>query len=347
MPLASPSAQGHANSHYQHLDIPDATLVTYARGFILLTAPGASRVISRLSDMYAATTQAESTALRTLLRSLGQIVLQGNAVTGACVLAALLVCDLRLACAALIGTVAANVSAVLAGYDEHETRAGLHGFNGALAALAAFTFIADDATAAATAILAATATAWMLHPWRRLLRRFRLGLYSSPCLIVTWAWLPLVRLAAHPDAQNGVGAASYLEAIHGVLAGVAQTTFASGTVSGLFIIAGIATSSRRHAFWALSGAALASGGHLLMGATPSSLDAGLRGFNGALTALAVADCGAGVTVAAVALSVLLQQAFGYFGWTFMTAPFVISAWCGHGFECLKIGHRMRSRLTEK
>ncbi|HWT38925.1 MAG TPA: urea transporter, partial [Paraburkholderia sp.] len=56
-------------------------------------------------------------ALRTLLRSFGQIVLQRDAATGACVLAAWLVSDARLACAALTGAIAANVGAVLRGYD--------------------------------------------------------------------------------------------------------------------------------------------------------------------------------------------------------------------------------------
>lgn len=120
--------------------------------------------------MHAAATEAESAALRTLLRSLGQIVLQSNAFTGACLLAAWLLCDPRLACAALMGAVAANVGAVLAGYREDDTRAGVHGFNGALAGLAAFSFVADNATAAAVAILTATGTAWLLEPWSRWLR---------------------------------------------------------------------------------------------------------------------------------------------------------------------------------
>ena len=135
--------------------------------------------------MHAAATEAQSAALRTLLRSLGQIVLQPNAFTGACLLGAWLLYDPRLACAALIGAIAANVSAVLAGYREDDTRAGLHGFNGALAGLAAFSFISDNATAAAVAILAATGTAWLLEPWSRWLRARGLGYFSSPCLIVT------------------------------------------------------------------------------------------------------------------------------------------------------------------
>lgn len=278
-----------------------------------------------------AATHAESTAIRTLLRSLGQIVLQPDAVTGACVLAALLICDVRLACAALTGAVAANVSAVLAGYDARDTQAGLHGFNGALAGLAAFTFIADNATAPAVAILAATGAAWLLKPWSRWLHRRGLGFYSSPCLIVTWLWLPSIQTVAPSTAFLEHGSVSLSALAHGAFSGLAQTTFASGVLPGFLVFVGIAAASRRRAWWALAGATVASVAHLLAGSTPSSMEAGLLGFNGALTALAVADCGACVTLAAIALSVMLQQGAGYCGWPAMTAPFVIATWSARWF----------------
>ncbi|MBV8627431.1 MAG: urea transporter, partial [Paraburkholderia sp.] len=92
------------------------------------------------------------------------------------------------------------------------------------------------------------------------------------------------------------------------------------------VLAGIVAASRRHARWALAGAGMASVGQVLMGAPVSSLQAGLLGFNGALTALAIADCGALVILSAVALSVVLQQIAGYAGWPVMTAPFVVAVW---------------------
>src|SRR5258708_31274011 len=98
--------------------------------------------------MHAAATEAQSAALRTLLRSFGQIVLQPNAFTGACLLGAWLLYDPRLACAALIGAISPNVSALLAGYREDDTPAGLHGFYLTLAGLPALIFIAANATAA-------------------------------------------------------------------------------------------------------------------------------------------------------------------------------------------------------
>ncbi|USX04082.1 urea transporter [Paraburkholderia fungorum] len=276
--------------------------------------------------MLAPATEAQSAAMRTLLRSFGQIVLQPNAFTGACLLAAWLLCDPRLACAALMGAVAANVSAVLAGSPEDDTQAGLHGFNGALAGLAAFSFIADNATAAAVAILAATGAAWLLEPWSRWLRAHGLGYFSSPCLIVTWLWLPLATRVTQQTLSLTEHAPRAAQLSSGVLAGFAQTGFASGALPGLLVLIGIAAASRRHALWALAGAALASAAHLLLGASPGSFDAGLLGFNGVLTAIALADSGIAATLGGVMLSVALQMTATYYALPAMTAPFVLATW---------------------
>jgi urea transporter len=282
---------------------------------------------SRRKTMPAAATEDQSAALRTLLRSLGQIVLQPNAFTGACVLAAWLLTGVGLACAALMGAVAANVSAVLAGYRDDDTRAGLHGFNGALAGLAAFSFIADPATAAAVTILAATGAAWLLEPWSRWLGARGLSVYSSPCLIVTWLWLPTMTSATSPTSATPLHASGAAQWSGGVLASLAQTGFAPGALAGLLVLIGIGSASRRHALCALTGAALASAAHLLLGASTGSFDAGLLGFNGALAALALVDCGVMPMLGGVALAVVLQAAAAHFGWPVMTAPFVLATWC--------------------
>lgn len=282
---------------------------------------------SRRSTMHAAATDAPSDALRTLLRSLGQIVLQANAFTGACLLAAWLLANPRLACAALMGAVAANVSALLAGYRDDDTRAGLHGFNGALAGLAAFSFIADAPTAVAVAILGATATAWLAGPWSNWLRARGLSGLSSPCLIVTWLWLPMVTSGAQPTGVAPLLASGAAQWSSGVFAAFAQTVFASGALPGCLVLIGIAAASRRHALGALVGAALASAANLLLGATSNSFDAGLSGFNGALTALALVDSGLAWMLGGVAVSVALQAAATRFGWPAMTAPFVLATWC--------------------
>jgi urea transporter len=280
--------------------------------------------------MHAAATDASppslSAALRTLLRSFGQIVLQPNAATGACMLGAWLLSEPRLVWAALLGAIAANVSAMLAGSADADLRAGLLGFNGALAGLAAFSFIGDAASASAVGILAATASAWLLRPWSLWLRERGLGYLSSPCLIVTWLWLPLI---ASSPLSAASATAHALDAMHfatGVLASLAQTGFASGAPAGVLVLLGIAAASRKHALYALVGAALASAAHLLPGASVLSFDAGFSGFNGALTALALADAGYAAMLGGVAMSVLLQMAALRLGWPAMTAPFVLATW---------------------
>ncbi|MFP6560858.1 urea transporter [Paraburkholderia sp. B3] len=289
----------------------------------------------------------EGAALRTLsgtlLRSVGQIVLQRHAGTGACLLAALALCDPRLACAALIGATTANVCAVLAGHPDDAIRGGLAGFNGALAGLAAFTFIGDAPTALATALLAAAAAGWLDAPLARRLARAGLSVYSTPCLVATWIWLALRASAssappspAHafnaPFAADGAVPHSLglaLRALAGVLSGVAQSEFASGAPAGLLVLAGIALSSRRAAGFALAGAALASAVELACGTPLADFDAGLAGFNGALAALATLTLGTRTAFCATMFAAVLHLAAVRCGLPAMTAPFVLASWCAH------------------
>ncbi|MBB5445710.1 urea transporter [Paraburkholderia sp. WSM4177] len=101
--------------------------------------------------MHAAATDAPSPSLsaplRTLLRSLGQIVLQSNAATGACRIGAWLLGEPLLMYAALLGAFAANISPMLVGSADADLRAGMLGFNGAPAGLVAFSFMGDPANA--------------------------------------------------------------------------------------------------------------------------------------------------------------------------------------------------------
>ena|GEM_PF-183380 len=272
--------------------------------------------------------------LRTLLRSLGQVVLQRHAGTGACLLAALALCDWRLACAALIGATTANLCALLGRQSRQAIRDGLAGFNGALAGLAAFTFASDTVTAVALALLASAASAWIGAPLARWLRHADLPVYSAPCLIATWAWLALGAGGKHAAMASALAPARlarpWLDAAAGVLSGVAQTTFASGALPGLVLLAGLAWSSRRAAACALGGAALASAIEYAFGAAPASFAAGLCGFNGALAALAASALGTRAAVCATMLAAVLHLAAVRLGLPAMTAPFAIAGWAVHG-----------------
>lgn len=143
---------------------------------------------------------------------------------------------------------------------------------------------------------------------------------------MTWFWLPLFHSSAQQASLATAHTLSGAQLTSGLFAGFAQIGFASGALPGLLVLLGIAAASWRHALWALAGAALASAAHLLLGASASSFDAGLLGFNGALTAIALADCCVAATLGGVVLSVALQMAAAFHGLPAMTAPFVLATW---------------------
>ncbi|MFX1674681.1 urea transporter [Paraburkholderia sp. A2WS-5] len=283
--------------------------------------------------------------VRTLLRSLGQIVLQRHAGTGVCLLAALALCDPWLACAALIGAATANLCARRAGHPCAEVRDGLVGFNGALAGLAAVTFAGENFTAAVLAVLAAAATAWIGAPLVRWLRRAGLCVYSAPCLLATWSWMALGFGNPRTTVTSAIAPAhlapSWLDAAAGVLSGVAQTTFATGALPGLVLLAGLAWSSRRAAAYALGGAVLATVIEHAIGVPPASFAAGLCGFNGALAALAASSLGPRAAICATMLAAALHLAAMRLGLPGMTAPFALAGWTVHSAWRLIAPYRTR------
>lgn len=289
-------------------------IVSYARGSSCYAAA-----------MPTARSVSPSIDLRILLRGIGQIVLQANAFTGAMLLAALALTDVRLACAALIGSAVASMTAVLTGAERHDVEQGLHGFNGALAALIAVLFAPYSLAAVALIPLVAIGAALVQRAMRVPLARWRQCPYSSPCLAVTALWLPFVALQHASDAA--VGATLTPSSVTGaLLSGVAQTTFAQGAWAGALIVAGIAAASRRAAAFALGGAIVSTVLLLALGANGTSFADGLLGFNGALAALALMPRGPRAAFAAAALAALIQWLATRAGFPAFTAPFALASW---------------------
>nr|WP_223964743.1 urea transporter [Burkholderia diffusa] len=263
--------------------------------------------------------------LRTLLRGIGQIVLQANAVTGALLLAALALTDLRLASAALVGSAAASMTAVLTDTERRDVEQGLHGFNGALAALIAVLFAPSSLAAIALVPAVSIGAALVQRAMRVPLARWRQCPYSSPCLVITALWLPFVASQHASDAT--AGAPPTLPSIaDALLSGIAQTTFAQGPWAGMLIVAGLAVASRRAAAFALGGAIVSTVLLVASGANGTSFADGLLGFNGALAALALMSRGPRAAFAAAALAALLQWLATRAGLPAFTAPFALASW---------------------
>lgn len=262
--------------------------------------------------------------LRILLRSIGQIVLQANAFTGAMLVAALALTDLRLACAALVGAAAANVTAVLTSAERRAVEQGLHGFNGALAALVAVV-LAPAPLALVLTPLAAIGAALVQRAMRVPLKKWRQCPYSSPCLAATALWLPFVTMQ-HASVAATDAASTLSSVAAALLSGVAQTAFAQGAWAGMLIVTGIAVASRRAAAFALGGAIVSTVLLVALGAGDTGFTDGLLGFNGALAALALMSRGTRAALAAAALAALIQWLAMRAGIPALTAPFTLASW---------------------
>ncbi|WP_269504512.1 urea transporter [Burkholderia sp. IMCC1007] len=263
--------------------------------------------------------------LRILLRGIGQIVLQANALTGAMLVAALALTDLRLACAALVGAAAATLTAVLTGAPRADVEQGLHGFNGALAALVVVLFAPSALATLPLVPLAAIGAGLVQRAIRTPLAKWRQCPYSSPCLVVTTLWLPFVA-AQHAGAVSTAPAPTLESLAPALLSGIAQTTFAQGAWSGALIVAGIAVASRRAAALALAGALASTALLVALGASGGTFADGLLGFNGALAALALMSRGTRAALAAAALAALIQWLAMQAGIVALTAPFALASW---------------------
>ena len=329
--------------------IPQQLLRRFSRAsadqFICVAPTSAARVkLSALTMPIAIRVDTEATMqIRSFARSMGQIVLQRNAATGGIIVLALLCFSPRLACALLIGTLTGNVLAHI--FDDRNspaTRNDLHGFNGGLAALAAFTFIHDASRASAVAILAAVLATGLSDMLTRALRRWDLAAYSSPAVLVTWAWLPLfaeqsfataAAKATAATSAGGVFSSSFTVTpaflrlcLEGIVAGLAPIAFAAGPVAGALILVGLLAARPSRAAWALAGSALGLALHACVGTSAGVLQSGACGFNPALTALATCRFGVKTAIAAIVLTLLIERAASAVGIPAMTAPFVLASW---------------------
>ncbi|WP_250516579.1 urea transporter [Caballeronia sp. INDeC2] len=264
--------------------------------------------------------------LRSFARAIGQIVLQRNAATGALVFLAVLCASPRLACALLIGTLTGNVISVIIEDDGAPAfRDDLYGFNGALAALAAFAFVGDASQATAVAIVAAMFASVLASKLAHMLSRYRLPTFSSPAIIVTWCWLPLFADRGDTGAVPQV-AAGFIPMLQAAFAGLAPITFATGALAGALIAAGLFASRPSQAGWALAGSALGAALHGLGGASDAVVLSGACGFNAALAALAAAPLGKRYAIIAIVAAVLIERAIDCLGIAALTAPFVLASW---------------------
>lgn len=264
-----------------------------------------------------------------LFRGIGQVMLQGNAVSGLLMLVAICCHSWQAGLLALGGCVVGTATARLLRYDAATIDQGLYGFNATLVGLAAGVYLQLSPLSLLVAALFAALSAVVT---RLFFLQRRVPAFTAPFILCTWAmlalcaWLlPEMLLTSAP----AVPSAAPIDVVQAVGMSVGQVMFRAGTGTGLLFLMAVLVNSWPSALFALLGAFVSLPVALLMGCEAETVNMGLMGYNAVLCAIALGGPGkSDVLWAAVAsvLSVVLQWAGMAWGVVTLTAPFVVSVW---------------------
>lgn len=287
--------------------------------------------------------------VETLLRSLGQVMFQESARSGALFFAALFFASPLVAWAAVVGALSSTLAGRALGADEEQASAGLLGFNGSLVGVSLAVFLTPTPAFWPYLVVASASSSLLAGALGNVWKRWSGSALTSPFVLTAWVFL-LAASGVSGLSTTGLPAAGFSAVaappqaptlaalVEGVLTGVSQVFLVNDAVSGSLVVAGLAVSSRRAAAMAVLGSVVGVLVGLSLGASESQLRQGLWGFNPCLTALALGATtvaagkrwsAASVVFGAAATAVVavaMGQAMRPAGMVAFTAPFVVVVW---------------------
>jgi urea transporter len=276
---------------------------------------------------------------RLILRGIGQVFFQNNALTGACFVLGIVLSSPLMAVGAIVGSAIGAGTAWVLKLDKAELADGIYGFNSALVGIATLFYFRPGVVSVGLLVVGCVVAA--LVTW--LMRRYLpFPTYTTPFIVTTWA-IYFLGLALGVSRVEPGGPMDSVGVLGAVAHGVSQVMFQASLWTALLFLVGIALNDWRHASWVLAGSIVG----MLVGSHHATLAA--RGLDAetlvdrALTEnIALGLFGYNATLAAVALylwrrslippmlgmlfSVAFTELLPLLGLPALTAPFVLATW---------------------
>ena len=277
--------------------------------------------------------------VRSVLRGVGQVFFQENALTGACLLVGIALSSPIMALGGAVGAIIGTAVARLLKFEESEVTAGIYGFNSTLVGIATLFFFRPGVMSSLLLLAgcgAATVLTWLAR------KHVPFPTYTAPFIVTTWVVFLLGKALSVSPVEPG-GPLEGAGVIQAVAHGVSQVMFQASLWTGLLFLVGIALSNWEHAVWVLMGSLVG----MLVGsyhatAAARVLDPESLVERGLLDNVALGLYGYNATLAAVALflwrrslippllgmllAVLLTDLLPMLGLPALTAPFVLVTW---------------------
>jgi len=201
------------------------------------------------SHVFSLPKEAIPTPFRAVLRGIGQIFFQENALTGSFCAVGIAVSSLPMAAGAIAGSAIGMATARVLRFDQAEVNAGIYSSNATLVGIATLFFFRPGAASIAMLVIGCVAAALVTRLLRALLP---VPTFTSPFFLTTWAlyFLGPALGAVGVELEGRPVAAGFVEA---VAHGISQALFQANVWTGILCIVGIALSDWRHASWAVVG----------------------------------------------------------------------------------------------
>ncbi|GAB6948979.1 urea transporter [Hoylesella timonensis 4401737 = DSM 22865 = JCM 15640] len=270
--------------------------------------------------------------MNSIFRGVGQVMFQGNALSGALMLAGIACNSLLMCLFALAGSAIGTCTAVALRYDGGRICDGLYGFNAALVGIAVPCFMPIHVASVLLMVVACVLSTLVT----RLFERQRLApALTAPFVLITWAMLLLSHI--FPQLQlPATTAADTAESFS--LMRAASLSFGqimlqgNNLLTGLLFLLVICVNSCKMGMESLVACALCLTVVWVPGVSTTSVNNGIYGYNAILAVLAVANIlGIGSwtyvkALVALILTLLIQYVGLHMGFVTLTAPFVLSVW---------------------
>lgn len=291
--------------------------------------------------------------IRTMLKGAGQVMFQGNTMTGLFFLLGILwgaIAEGRpsVMIGALVGLITSTLTGYLLNQPDNDGKEGLWGFNGILVGCAFPTFLGNTPQMWFALILCAALTTWVRTGFNNVMAPWKTNSFTFPFVFCTWIFLLASRmlqgmppeslsapeLTQHWDAHVELSLGTILVYW---LKGISQVFLINSWVTGILFLIGLYLSNKWAALWASIGSMVSLLTVLYFHGAGNDIVNGLYGFSPVLTAIALgctfyrpnlrtaiwALLGVLVTVFVQAGMDILMLPFGI---PTLTAPFCIATW---------------------
>lgn len=265
------------------------------------------------------------TYVLTILRGVGQVMFQNNALTGLLFLIGIFLNSWILGIGAILGTIISTNSASILKYDKGDIDNGLYGFNGTLVGIAVWFFFPISIYTIIFLIIGSYLSTIIMNVMKK-----RISAFTAPFVISTWLVILIISLLnLAPAISSTLAESSSLNLFSALTKGVGQVMFQGSIITGLIFIIAILVNSRVSAGYAIYGSIIGAVFALVLALPLDMINIGLFGYNAVLCAIALGDDswkGLIFVTVAVLLSVLLNYWIGNIGIITLTAPFVLATW---------------------